>query len=258
MRAWEGSATMRLPHLSEISSSCLAIVAVFGFAAQADAEQPASDKGKVAGSQFLTAERQAQLTPEMVLTKLKERNKDFVKGNLTIRNTSQRIRKAADGQHPGAVVLSCVDSRVPVEDVFHSGIGDMFVARVAGNTSNPEILGSLEFACKVSGARVIVVMGHDNCGAVRSAIDNVKLGNITATLKPIRSAMKHITAFDGEKTSQNPKFVEAVCRENVRNVIREIRKNSPILKQMENDKEILIVGAEYYLGSGNVEFFASN
>src|SRR5690606_22604928 len=119
-------------------------------------------------------------TPEAMLSKLKARNHDFVEGNLTIRNTSKRIRKAAGGQHPGAVILSCVDSRVPVEDVFHSGIGDLFVARVAGNTANPEILGSLEFACNVAGAKVIVVLGHNNCGAVRSAIDDVKIGNITA------------------------------------------------------------------------------
>lgn len=204
---------------------------------------------------FITAKKQTKLTPENVLAGLKKRNKEFVEGSLTVRNTSARIRKAAAGQYPGAVILSCLDSRVPVEDVFHSGIGDLFVARVAGNTSNPEILGSLEFACKVAGAKVIVVMGHESCGAVKSAIDNVKLGNITATLKPIRSAVANLSRFEGEKTSGNPDFVEAVCRENVKNVIREIRKKSPILKEMAANKEILIVGAEYRLDSGNVEFF---
>lgn len=204
---------------------------------------------------FFTAERQAQLTPERMLAKLKERNQEFVKGDLTLRNTSGRIRKAANGQHPGAVILSCLDSRVPVEDVFHSGIGDLFVARVAGNTANDEILGSLEFACKVAGAKVIVVMGHNNCGAVKAAIDNVELGNITALLRPIRTAVAKLPDFEGEKTSANPAFVEAVCRENVRTVIEEIRAKSPILKEMEEKKEIAIVGAEYLLESGAVKFF---
>jgi carbonic anhydrase len=206
-------------------------------------------------TQFFTREKQASLTPEDVLAKLKERNKDFVNENLTVRNTSERIRKAVSGQYPGAVILSCLDSRIPVEDVFHSGIGDLFVARVAGNTSNPEILGSLEFACKVAGSKVIVVMGHDNCGAIRSAIDNVQMGNITALLHPIRQAMETITDFEGEKSSRNPAYVEAVCRANVRYTIQSIRENSPILKEMEANKEIYIVGAEYYLDTGEVEFW---
>lgn len=215
---------------------------------------PAADEPEVIGPQFLTAEAQAELTPEYVLNKLKERNLDFVKGNLTVRNTSERIRKAAEAQHPAAVVLSCLDSRVPVEDVFHSGIGDLFVARVAGNTSNPEILGSLEFACMVAGARVVLVMGHENCGAIKAAIDNVETGNITATLRPIRRAVEVTAEVEGERSSENRLFVEEVTRENVRNVLREIRENSEILKEMEENGAILLVGAVYDMESGLVNF----
>ncbi len=217
---------------------------------------PAHFKGEVLVPGFLTKERQAELTPEWMLAKLKERNREFVEENLTVRNTSARIRKAAAGQHPGAVILSCLDSRVPVEDVFNSGIGDLFVARVAGNTINPEILGSLEYACKVAGSKVLVIMGHNNCGAIKAAIDDVKLGNLTATLRPIRpSVEKSGRDFSGEKNSKNPAFVAAVCRENVAQMIREVREKSPILKEMEERKEILIVGAEYDLDSGRVDFF---
>jgi carbonic anhydrase len=144
---------------------------------------------------------------------------------------------------------------VPVEDVFHCGIGDLFVARVAGNISNEDILGSLEYGCKVSGAKLIVVLGHEHCGAVKSAIDNVKLGNITALLAKIRPVVMQIDRFAGEKSSKNPEFVEAVCRQNILNTIKTIRMKSPILKEMEDKGEIKIVGAEYHMETGRVDFF---
>lgn len=137
----------------------------------------------------LTAEEQSKLTPDGVLDILKQGNKEFVADQLTVRNNSERVRRAALGQYPKAVIVSCLDSRVPVEDVFHRGIGDIFVARVAGNFINEDILGSLEFACKVSNAKLIVILGHEHCGAVKSAIDDVKLGNITAMLSKIRPAV---------------------------------------------------------------------
>ncbi len=205
--------------------------------------------------EFLHKEVQSSLTPDSVLGILKLRNLDYTNGNLTIRNTSERIRKASLGQYPGAVILSCLDSRVPVEDVFHCGIGDLFVARVAGNISNEDILGSLEYGCKVSGAKLIVVLGHESCGAIKSAIDDVKLGNITALLAKIRPAVKDLSSFAGEKSSRNAQFVEAVCRQNILNTIRVIRKNSPILSEMEKTGEIKIVGAEYHMESGKVDFF---
>ena len=213
------------------------------------------DKNDVINGGFLNKEAQSKLTPDSVLHILKEGNVDYISDNLVIRNTSERIRIASLGQYPAAVILSCLDSRVPVEDVFHCAIGDLFVARVAGNISNEDILGSLEYACKVSGAKLIVVLGHEHCGAVKSAIDNVKLGNITALLAKIRPVVNQLDSFPGEKTSKNPQFVEAVCRQNILNTIKVIRTKSPILMEMENKGEIKIVGAEYHMETGRVDFF---
>ena len=213
------------------------------------------NKKDVIDDEFLNKEVQAQLTPDFVLNTLKHRNLAYTTDNMIIRNTSERIRKASLGQYPGAVILSCLDSRVPVEDVFHCGIGDLFVARVAGNISNEDILGSLEYGCKVSGAKLIVVLGHEYFGVIKSAIDNVKLGNITALLSKIRPAVLDVESFSGDKTSKNPEFVEAVCRQNILNTIRVIRAKSPILADMEKKGEIKIVGAEYHMESGKVDFF---
>jgi carbonic anhydrase len=213
------------------------------------------DKKDVINGGFLNKEAQSKLTADSVLHILKEGNLDYTSDNLVIRNTSERIRKASLGQYPAAVILSCLDSRVPVEDVFHCAIGDLFVARVAGNISNEDILGSLEYGCKVSGAKLIVVLGHEHCGAIKSAIDNVKLGNITALLAKIRPVVMQLDSFPGEKNSKNPDFVEAVCRQNILNTIKTIRTKSPILKEMEDKGEIKIVGAEYHMETGRVDFF---
>lgn len=203
----------------------------------------------------VTKEDQQKLSPQQVLEILKLGNKDFQEDNLTVINTTARVRDAALGQYPIATVLSCLDSRVPVEDVFHRGIGDIFVARVAGNIINTDILGSLEYGCKVSGAKLIVVLGHEYCGAVKSAIDKVELGNITELLAKIEPAVQQASAgFEGDKTSSNPAFVEAVCDDNVLLSIDEIRKKSPILKEMEEKGEILIVGGVYDIKTGNVDF----
>lgn len=207
-------------------------------------------------STVITAAQQAALTPQDVLDLLKEGNKDFVEDNLTIRNTSQRVRDAALGQYPMAAILACMDSRVPVEDVFHMGIGDIFVARVAGNVVNEDILGSLEYACKVSGAKVIVVLGHEYCGAIKSAINDVKMGNITALLSKIQPAVKAASkTFEGDQTASNPKFVEAVCDHNVNLSLKEIEARSPILKSMLANGELVIVGGVYDMKTGEVEFF---
>lgn len=210
---------------------------------------------KSMNNQVLTAEEQAKLTPDKVLNILKQGNKEFTKDELTLRNNTERVREAALGQYPKAVIVSCIDSRVPVEDVFHRGIGDLFVARIAGNFVNEDILGSLEFACKVSGAKLIVVLGHEHCGAIKSAIDNVKLGNITSMLSKIKPAVVQAgKTFEGEKTSSNPKFVDAVCTNNIEHAIKEIRSKSPILKEMENKGEIKIVGGVYHMETGEVVF----
>lgn len=207
-------------------------------------------------NELLTAEEQSKLSPGEVMEILKRGNKEFSNDNLTVKNTMKRVKEAIKGQHPGAVILSCIDSRVPVEDIFQCGIGDIFVARVAGNIINPDILGSLEYACKVSGSKLVVVMGHESCGAIKSAIDNVELGNISGLLNKIKPAINQSKAnFRAETKSSNPAFVELVCRTNIELMAAEIRKNSPILKEMEEKNEIRIIGAMYHMHNGKVEFF---
>lgn len=202
----------------------------------------------------LTQEEQASLTPASVMALLKEGNDRFVNGEVTLRNHKEQIRRAAANQFPKAIVLSCVDSRVPVEDVFDRGIGDMFVARVAGNFVNTDILGSMEFACKVSGAKLILVLGHEHCGAVKGAIDAVELGNITAMLKKIKPALNSLSGYKGESTSSNAEFVHMVAEKNVQLNVARIRQESPILKAMEVAGEIKIAGAMYDMNTGQVNF----
>ena len=210
---------------------------------------------KTLDKSIITVEERLKLTPDEVLNVLKQGNKEFTESNLTVRNNSERIRRYALRQYPMAVVVSCLDSRVPVEDVFHRGIGDIFVARVAGNFINEDILGSLEFACKVSIAKLIVVLGHEHCEAIRSAIDDVKLGNITAMLSKIKPAVVLAgAAFNGDKTSTNPEFMNAVCIQNVKQAIHVIRTQSLILKDMEDKGEIKIIGGIYDMETGKVNF----
>lgn len=205
-------------------------------------------------SHVMTKEQQASLTPDEVLADFIEGNKRFQTGTTTLRDHSLQARKSAPGQFPKAVVLSCLDSRVPVEDVFDQGLGDIFVGRVAGNFVNEDLLGSMEFACKVAGAKLILVMGHQHCGAVKGAIDNVQLGNITAMLAKIKPAVELSKDFPGEKTSNNDEFVKHVSENNVKYAIEQIREKSPILKEMEDKGEIKIVGAFYRLTDGTLEF----
>jgi carbonic anhydrase len=216
------------------------------------AETPASPaplKEKV-----LTAEEQSALTPDLVIQSLKDGNKRFMNNELTSRDHSAMARNAAKGQFPKAVILSCLDSRVPVEDVFDRGIGDLFVGRVAGNFANEDLLGSMEFGCKVSGAKLILVLGHEACGAVKAAIDDVELGNITAMLTKIKPAVVKSQDFTGEKSSKNDEFVDYVGKNNVLNTINTIQAKSPILNEMVKKGEIKIVGAYYNLKTGEVTF----
>ncbi|MBD1362638.1 carbonic anhydrase [Mucilaginibacter sp. ZT4R22] len=202
----------------------------------------------------LTAAEQAALTPGQVLDSLKSGNRRFVDNDLTLRNHTEMVRKAALGQYPKAVILSCIDSRVPVEDVFDKGIGDMFVVRIAGNFANPDILGSLEYGCKVSGAKLILVLGHQSCGAIKAAIGNYKLGNITEMLSKIKPAIKMSDTFNGNKTGDDASFVELVSKNNIVNTIKEIRKNSPLLNKMEQNGQLKIVGGYYNINTGEVVF----
>ena len=204
---------------------------------------------------MISAEEQSKLTPDEVIEILKRGNNAFADGNLILKNSRERIRDAVNGQHPAAVILSCIDSRVPVEEIFRCGIGDIFVIRVAGNIVNSDVLGSLEYACKVSGSKLVVVMGHDHCGAVKAAIDDVEFGNITGLLSKIKPAIVQSKInFQGETKSSNTGFVDKVCRTNVELMINKIRTDSPVLKEMEDKGEIKVVGAVYHLESGKVEF----
>jgi carbonic anhydrase len=205
-------------------------------------------------SHVLTAEEQQALTPDQVIQNLKDGNGRFVSNSLTPRNYPAEVKQAAGGQFPSAVIISCLDSRVPVENIFDKGIGDVFVGRVAGNFVNVDLLGSMEFGCKVSGSKVIVVLGHEACGAVVAAIDGVELGNITPMLTSISPAVAMSQDFEGDKTSGNPVFVEYVAKNNIINTISNIRASSPILKEMEDNGEIKIVGAYYDLHTGEVTF----
>lgn len=219
-------------------------------------EKPKTMNTQVEGliEHVLTQEQQGRLTPTKVLALLKEGNGRFVDGEVTLRNHKEQVRRAATNQFPEAIVLSCVDSRVPVEDVFDLGIGDIFVARVAGNFVNPDILGSMEFACKVSGAKLVLVLGHEHCGAVKGAIDAVELGNITAMLANIKPAVNSSASYKGDKTSANEEFVHLVAQENVQLNIARIRQESPVLQEMEAAGEIGIVGAMYDMSTGQVDF----
>ena len=215
-----------------------------------------SDKSSADGrvKTVLSAEERAKLTPDQILQDFLDGNERFRNNNLTHRDHSEQIRKSAFGQYPKAVVVSCLDSRVPVEDVFDQGIGDIFVGRIAGNFVNDDLLGSLEFACKVAGAKLIIIMGHQHCGAVIGAIDDVKLGNLTTTLSKIKPAIRMSQNYNGNMTSKNEEFVKLVSENNVRHSISTIRTKSPILKEMEENGEIRIVGLFYTLTKGELLF----
>ena len=172
---------------------------------------------------------------------------------MTPRDYLAEKRASASGQYPAAVVLGCLDSRVPAEIVCDTGIGDMFVGRVAGNLVNDDMLGSMEFACGVSGAKVVLVLGHTACGAVKGAIDDVVLGNLTGLLARIKPAIS-ATKFDGEKSSKNAAYVDAVARTNVVLGISEIRRRSPILEDLQKKGTIKITGAMYDLSTGILDF----
>ena len=202
-----------------------------------------------------TKASQAAMTPQQALAELKAGNARFVAGHPLKRNLPADVKATASGQYPIAVVLSCLDSRQPIEIVLDQGIGDIFSARVAGNVLNDDILGSMEFACKVSGAKLIAVIGHTNCGAIKGAVDDVQLGNLTGLLAKIKPAMDAVPADVQPRTSKNPEFVDQVAEANVRLVMQQIRDHSPILRDMLDKGQIGLVGGMYDLSTGEVRFF---
>ncbi len=197
----------------------------------------------------LTKEIQASIMPKDAMTRLKEGNHRFLQNSKTERDLLTQVEKTGNGQFPFAALLSCIDSRVPAELVFDQGIGDIFNVRVAGNIVNEDILGSLEYSCKVAGSKLVLVLGHTRCGAVTSACKHVELGNITPLLDKIQPAVGSVVKGD-----LTPELIEEVAVKNVENSIEQIRKESPILKEMEDNGEIVIAGAIYDVASGAVEF----
>ena len=202
----------------------------------------------------ITKQVQEALLPNNVLQDLLEGNNRFVSGSMQTVDNSALVNQTVGGQFPKAVVLSCIDSRVPVETVLDQAIGDIFVARVAGNFENIDILGSLEYSCKVAGSKLVLVLGHESCGAVKAACDGVELGNITDMLANILPAVKQSSdEVEGELSSANESFVAKTVENNVKLTIERIRERSSILKQMEDDGDIQIVGGVYMLSTGKVE-----
>jgi len=198
-----------------------------------------------------TAETQAAITPDQAVQMLKDGNARFLSGATIERALDQQVQETASGQYPFAVVLGCIDSRVPVETIFDKGIGDIFTARVAGNIVNEDLLGSMEFACKLAGSKAVVVMGHTACGAVKGAIGKARMGNLTHLVQKIEPVVDDVaTRMDRE----DPAFVDAVAEANVNLTIDAIRAKSEVLAEMEAAGEIAIVGAMYDVASGQVRF----
>lgn len=197
---------------------------------------------------------QAALTPAEVLESLRAGNERFASGKLAPRDMLHDQQITAAGQYPHAVILSCIDSRAPAEIIFDAGLGDLFNARIAGNIADPDLVGSMEFACAISGAKLVLVMGHTSCGAIKGACDRVELGNLTGLLKKIEPAVASVHNVAGERNSKNSAFVEAVAEANVRVTVRRIRELSPLLSDLESQGKIQIVGSIYDLETGRVRF----
>ena len=203
----------------------------------------------------LTKEMQNAISPSMALDLLKEGNKRFVNNLKINRNLLQQANETSDGQHPFAVILSCIDSRTSAELIFDQGLGDVFSVRIAGNIVNEDILGSMEFGCKVAGAKIIVVLGHTKCGAVKGACDNVELGNLTELIKKIKPAVDQEMITSNNRTSSNASFVENVAELNVSLSVKNILLQSPIIAEMVKNDEIGIVGGVHDISTGEVKFF---
>jgi carbonic anhydrase len=197
------------------------------------------------------------MTPQKSLQYLKEGNQRFQQNLKANRNLLEQVNDTSDGQFPFATILSCIDSRVSAELVFDQGLGDIFSVRIAGNFVNEDILGSMEFACKLAGTKLIVVLGHTSCGAVKGACDNAKMGNLTKLIEKITPAVNSVIEPKDKslRNSKNLEFVDNVAKKNVQLTIDRIHRESPILREMEEIGEILIVGAMYDVNNGEVTFF---
>jgi carbonic anhydrase len=210
--------------------------------------------GQVARAAALTKAEREKMTGDDILALMEKGNQRFRLGKESPHNYLAQQKASAKAQYPAAVILSCIDSRAPAETIMDLGIGDCFNARVAGNIANDDILGSMEFACKVAGAKVVLVMGHTACGAIKGAIDNVQLGNLTGLLAKIRPAVE-ATQYEGDRSAKNYGFVDAVARKNVELTMIDIHRRSAVLADLEKSGAIEVAGAMYNLETGAVEFF---
>lgn len=203
----------------------------------------------------LNKQLQDAITPKMAIEILKEGNKRFVNNLKANRNLLEQANETSDGQHPFAVILSCIDSRTSAELIFDQGLGDVFSIRIAGNIINEDILGSMEFACKVAGSKIIAVLGHTKCGAIKGACDHVEMGNLTALLSKIQPAVYDEKTENTARNSSNSEFVEKVAAINVKRTVDAIKQRSPILKEMIENGEIGIIGGMHNLADGKVSFY---
>jgi len=204
-----------------------------------------------------TKETQSKMTPELALQALKEGNQRFINQNKVDRNLLEQVNDTSTGQYPFATILSCIDSRVSSELIFDQGIGDIFSVRIAGNFVNEDILGSMEFACKLAGTKLVLVLGHTACGAVKGACDHARLGNLTALINKIEPAVEAVTEPQDTnlRNSGNAAFVDAVAKKNVEMTIDAIRNSSSVLADMEREGSIQIVGGMYDINTGQVHFY---
>jgi carbonic anhydrase len=210
---------------------------------------------RLAYAAALTKAQRDKLTPDEIIAMMKRGNERFRSGKKSTQDFLAQQRASAKGQYPAAVILSCIDSRASAETIMDLAIGDVFNARVAGNVANDDILGSMEFACAAAGAKVVLVMGHTACGAIKGAIDDVQLGNLTGLLARIQPAVK-ATAYQGDRSAKNNAFVDAVARRNVELTMENIRKGSSVLSDLKAKGMINIVGAMYDIASAKVDFFS--
>lgn len=202
-----------------------------------------------------TQDSQAEVTPDLAVQLLKDGNQRFLDKSILNRSFDKQIELTSKGQYPFAAIVSCIDSRIPTEIVFDQGIGDVFNARVAGNFVNRDILGSLEFACKLAGSKLIVILGHTSCGAVKGACDHAELGNLTAMLDNISPALDEVKTSEAtDRSSKNIDFVNEVAVQNVHLNIARLKMDSPVLNEMIENGEIKVVGAMYDVATGKVSF----
>lgn len=203
----------------------------------------------------MSAQAQKAITPDEALELLREGNARFVRGKMRERDLMAQVKATASGQYPFAVVVGCIDSRVPPELVFDQGIGDIFSARIAGNFVSTDIIGSMEFATKLAGSKLIVVLGHTECGAVKGACDNAQLGNLTQTLSNLAPAVYAVTDVPGERNSKNAAFVQRVAEENVRLNVAALSERSAVLNGLVAQGQLGIVGAMQDISTGRVRFY---